>query len=228
MILRKIIERIRGENIGIGNFSLIELLFVFCQKFKNLLYGNFRYGLIKFKVGFFFIEPSAILNFTSKIQFTKMVNIGKNVKINALGSKGFIIGKNFSIRDYSIIDSFGSIKRDSGKLIIGSNVGFSEFTYISVRGNVTIGDDVIFGPGCKVFTENHGMKNEGVPFRLLEESRNDVSIGNNVWIGSGVTILPGTNIGNNSIIAAGSVVTKNIDSNTLYAGIPAKPLKKLN
>ena len=54
-----------------------------------------------------------------------------------------------------------------------------------------------------------------------------VNIGNDVWIGGNCVILPGINIGNNVIIAAGSVVTKDIPDNTLVAGIPAKKLREL-
>ena len=120
------------------------------------------------------------------------------------------------------------IKKESGKLVIGDNVGISEFCYFAVRGDISIGDNVIFGPGVKIFSENHSFKLFEKVFRLQEEIRNKVVIGNNDWIGSNSIILPGVTIEDNAVIAAGSVVNKNINNGTLNGGIPAKQIKTLN
>ena len=71
------------------------------------------------------------------------------------------------------------------------------------------------------------MKLNETPFRLQDEIRQNVQIGNNVWLGANVIILPGTIIEDNCIIAAGSVVNKLIESNSVYAGAPAKKIKDL-
>ena len=80
----------------------------------------------------------------------------------------------------------------------------------------------------KIFTENHSYDNKVQFFRLQNEIRNDVIIGNNVWIGSNVILLPGVIIEDNVIIAAGSVVNKNVPTGTIYGGVPAKYLKTIN
>ena len=75
-----------------------------------------------------------------------------------------------------------------------------------------------------IATLNHGF----VPEHRHDLHPLPVRIGNNVWVGANVTILPGVSIGDNAIIAAGAVVTKDIPANMLAAGIPAKVIRQIN
>lgn len=90
---------------------------------------------------------------------------------------------------------------------------------------VIIGNHVMIGPNVLITTVGH-------PLNALERRKNlaiaqPVKIGNDVWIGGNVTILSGITIGNNAVIAAGAVVTKNIPDNCLVAGVPAKIIRQL-
>jgi acetyltransferase-like isoleucine patch superfamily enzyme len=221
------IKVIRNENFELGNFSNVDLFRIILIWFYRFLRGFIfnLYHLNKFKILFLGRNTSIIGN--EKLNFIGNATIGSNVKISTIGGNIFTLGKNISIRDYTIIDSFGSLKKESGSLFIGNNVGISEFCYFAIRGNLSIGNDVIIGPGVKIFTENHSFDIKNMSFRLQEEIRKDVIIGNNVWIGANSTILSGVNIGSNVVIAAGSVVNKNIESNCIYAGVPAKFIKNL-
>jgi len=114
---------------------------------------------------------------------------------------------------------------DFGKnIIIGKNVFFNTGCSFQDRGGITIGDGSLIGMNVTIATLNHG---------LPLETRNTtypspVVIGKNVWIGSNATIIPGVTIGNNSVVAAGAVVTKDVPENTVVAGVPASVLKKIN
>jgi acetyltransferase-like isoleucine patch superfamily enzyme len=227
-ILNIIVKKIRNEKIQIGNFSNLDFLRISFARFFKLIRG-IVFLLIRFKKPkYFFLSRKSKLVGIEKMKFGYSISIGENVKISSVGSKAFYFGNNFSIRDYSIIDAFGSIKKESGELVIGDNVGISEFCYFAIRGDLFIGNNVIFGPGVKIFTENHSFKLSEINFRLQDEERKSVTIGNNVWIGANSIILPGVTIEDNVVIAAGSVVNKNISNGTLHAGVPARKIKNLN
>lgn len=94
-----------------------------------------------------------------------------------------------------------------------------------VRGPLEIGSDVMMGPEVIILTTNHEFSDVNTLLRKQGYNVKKVTIGNNVWIGARVIILPGISIGDGAIIAAGSVVTKNVLSNTIVGGNPAKVIR---
>ena len=109
-------------------------------------------------------------------------------------------------------------------LKIGNSSGIG--AYSNIPGNVTIGENVMMGQECLMFTRNHQMKDKTRPMCLqgMEESR-PIVIGNDVWIGARVTILPGVHIGNGAVIGAGAVVTKDVPAYEVWGGNPARFLR---
>ena len=156
----------------------------------------------------------------------KTVTIGNYVQINALSREGIVIGDNVSILNNTIIECTGVIRNMGEGLVIGSNVGIAQNCFIQVRGRVMIGNDVIFGPGVYLFSENHNFDNPDLPVSSQGETRKGVMIDDGVWIGTRAVILDGVKIGRNSIVAAGSVVNKDVPPYAIVAGVPAKIIKE--
>ena len=115
---------------------------------------------------------------------------------------------------------------DNGKNIhIGRNfTGNYNLTILDIR-EVRIGDNVMIGPNTLITTVGHPLSPKGRRQHL--GIAKPVRIGNDVWIGGNVTILPGITIGNNVVIAAGAVVTKDVPDNCLVGGVPAKKIKDI-
>lgn len=135
-------------------------------------------------------------------------------KIRAFLAKGILAsaGKNINIEKGATFDSTVEIGNNSG---IGINC--------KLYGKITIGDNVMMGPDVNIYTTNHNFKDITVPMREQGfEKERPVIIGNDVWIGSRVTILPGVKIGNSSIIGTGAVVTKDVADYNIVGGNPAK------
>ena len=112
----------------------------------------------------------------------------------------------------------------SRKLIIGDNSGVGIGSVL--QGEIIIGNNVMIGPECYIFTQNHAHSKTDIP--MIDqgyEAEKPVIIGDDVWIGSRVTILPGVSIGKGVVIGASSVVTKNIPDYSIAAGNPARVLK---
>ena len=115
---------------------------------------------------------------------------------------------------------------DYGKQISIGKRFFANFNLTVLdEAPVTIGDDCFIGPNVSIYTACHST--DPVERNTRREWAKPVTIGNNVWIGGSVTILPGVTVGDNVTIGAGSVVTRNIPSNTVAVGNPCKVIKSL-
>lgn len=107
---------------------------------------------------------------------------------------------------------------------IGKNVFINSGCHFQDQGGVYIGDGTLIGSQVVIATINHDID----PVHRCDNLLASVHIGKNVWIGSHSTILPGVSIGDNAVVAAGAVVTKNVEANTIVGGVPAKVLKKIS
>jgi acetyltransferase-like isoleucine patch superfamily enzyme len=119
------------------------------------------------------------------------------------------VSGSLTIEENSIIGAWANIRAGGGEIFIGRNSMLAQHV--------------------SLIAANHIISNQK-PYRDLswDESKTGIYIDENVWIGSGVTILPGCKIGKNSIIGAGSVITKNVPANEVWAGIPGKKLRSLD
>lgn len=106
---------------------------------------------------------------------------------------------------------------------IGKNVYINHACSFLDMGTITIEDDVLIGPKVNLITEGHPLN----PAERSALTVKPIVIKRNAWIGAAATILPGVTIGENAVVAAGAVVTKDVASNTIVGGIPAKVIKNL-
>ncbi len=104
---------------------------------------------------------------------------------------------------------------------IGRNVFINHSLTCMAAGGITIDDGVMIGPNVRIVTDNHDLQN-----RMVLRC-NPVHICRNAWIGVGAIILPGVTIGENAVVAAGAVVTKDVAPNTIVGGNPAKFIKNI-
>ena len=206
------------------SLTKLELFIILCEKAIQLTRG-FYYKLFIKSDGLILIGNRCKIKFKSKIRVGKTLTIGDNVEINALSREGIKIGDNVSILRNTIIECTGVIRNFGIGLEIGNNVGIAQNCFIQVRGRVIIGNNVIFGPGVSIFSENHNFDNPDLPVSIQGETRKGVIIEEGVWIGTRAVILDGVKIGKNSIIAAGSIVNKDVPSYTIVGGVPAKIIK---
>ena len=115
---------------------------------------------------------------------------------------------------------------DYGKQISIGKRFFANFNFVVLdEARVTIGDDCFIGPNVSIYTACHST--DPVKRNSRQEWAEPVTIGNNVWIGGSVTILPGVNIGDNVTIGAGSVVVHDLPSNSVAVGNPCRVIRRL-
>jgi acetyltransferase-like isoleucine patch superfamily enzyme len=156
----------------------------------------------------------------------KNLQIGKNVfiednaiiKIRERGN--IIIGNNTEILDGVILMSYFD-----GELKIGESCSINPYTIIYAVGDTEIGNNVLIAGHCMIIPNNHVFSRRDIPIQSQGNNYKGIKIESDVWIGHGCTILDGVTVGMGSIIAAGSVVNRDVPPYTIYGGIPAKYIK---
>lgn len=161
------------------------------------------------------------------IMLGESVTIGDFAHLSALGKGHLTVGNGANIGAFSRIIISTSYNFVGEFIDIGDNVGFGEFSYLGGAGGLSIGRNTIIGQYFSAHPENHVFFEGGSLIRNQGVTRSGISIGENCWIGSKVTILDGVKIGDNCVIAAGAVVNSSFPDNVLIGGVPAVLLKNI-
>lgn len=110
----------------------------------------------------------------------------------------------------------------SHNISAGERVAINSGTYIDGRAGLTIGSNVLIGPNCVIATAEHGYKRLDIPMCQQPVEYGEIKIGNDVWLGATVFVRRGVTIHDGSIVAAGTVVTKDVPPYSIFAGVPGK------
>ena len=155
-------------------------------------------------------------------------------KFLLLGTKHLIIGKNFYAHSNLWIEAVQQYKnqRFNPQIVIGSNVNIGDSVHISCNNKVLIGDNVLLGSNIYIGDHQHGTYTGlgqcdpmTAPSMRSLSTGAGVEIGGNTWIGNNVVIVGSVKIGAGCVIAANSVVTRDVDMHCVVAGCPAKVIK---
>lgn len=183
------------------------------------LYGMNPDGLMLGK-GVQFFNPRDIV-------FTKNNLIGDYSYIHALGPDSLTFGENSGVGSMCKIVTSVQFNDVSGYIRFGKNVWIGDGSHLGGAGGLDIGDDTFTGQYITIHPENHRFDIPDQLYRLQGVTRKGIKIGRNCWIGAKVTITDGVTIGDHCVIAAGSVITKDIPDCSLAGGVPAKVIRTL-
>ena len=171
-----------------------------------------------------------IRNFIGKMG--EHTSIAYPCSLNGRGQNWISIGDYTCIQSHCILGCWERYGEQcfTPSIIIGNNCCIGEYNHISACNKITIGDGLLTGRFVYIGDNAHGglsWEEAGItPGKRLLLSKGEVKIGKNVWIGDKASIL-GVTIGDNVIIGSGSIVTRDIPSNSMAAGVPARVIKKL-
>lgn len=177
----------------------------FCERLtlRNMA-GLVRYALLRlryrnFRVGLFFVDRGADIRIGPRAQ----IQLGNRVRM---------------MRDFT-----GSWH---GQVTIGDDAFFNRGCHIAVHKALRIGNNCIFGEMVSIHDENHVVERGDRVFSERGHVSAPITIGNNVWVGAKATILPGVVIGDNAVIGAGAVVTRDVPAYAVAVGIPARVIRE--
>ena len=183
-------------------------------------------GFIKTGQKVFIGRNTQILN-NRNIRFGKSVTIGSYCEIDGYASEKIILGDCVKIGSYSKLLSTSHFSKFGKGLVMGSNSAIGDFTHFGAPGGITIGNDVIMGSYISFHSENHNFSDTSKLIRDQGVSHKGIVLGNNIWVGAKVTFLDGCEVGDNSVVAAGAVVTAKFPENSIIGGVPARVIKNI-
>lgn len=157
------------------------------------------------------------------------------MRLGYLGSKVFIeknvalmrYPKNISIQDHVVLKEGAKICacNEVASISIGKNTTIGYHTFIFASEQVSIGDNCLVAPFVYIVDSDHNIGKDKL-INLQPNSTSPITIGHDVWLGTGAKILKGVTIGNGAVIAAGALVKSDVGEYEIYGGIPAKKISE--
>lgn len=168
----------------------------------------------------------------ASIRYARYLSVGKdfiledNAELNCMARQKIILGDRVTIGKNAIVRPVNLYGSEIGVgLKIGNNSSIGPYSYIGCSGLIEIGNNVIMSPRVSIYAENHLFNDKDVLIMKQGVKREFVKIEDNCWIAANSVILSGVTIGQGSVVAAGSVVTKDVPPGSVVAGVPAKVIK---
>lgn len=220
-ILQKILIK-AGKNYQIDDNIPDALIFRtfylrFCMMSRGILF-------LRRKI---FIGKSVTILNKSNFQFGNNVTIESHTILDGYASQKIILGDNVKIGMYSKLLSTSHLATYGKGLKMGNNSAIGDFTHFGAPGGIEIGDDVIMGSYISFHSENHNFSDTSKLIREQGVSSKGIILGNNIWVGAKVTFLDGCEVSDNSVVAAGAVVTGKFPKNSIIGGVPARVIKNI-
>ena len=176
-----------------------------------------------------YIKKTILSTLTIIILRLRGYNIDLSVQMRGMNHIFQGTRKSITIEKEGIL-GFGSIIRSGfrGKIDIKSKVAIYDYTIIDIQNKLEIGQGTLISPFCYITDYDHIVKDTIKPILQQGYNTKPIKIGKHVWVGARCIILKGVTIGDNTIIGAGSVVTRDIGESSIAVGAPAKVIKKIH
>lgn len=199
-----------------SNVSFLDKLIIYRQAGIKFLRGMWYRLFMKQAKGIFLVGRKTRITHCSHISCGKNVKFEDFAEIHGLCSEGLVFGDNVTISRGVMIRPSSYYGGDFGiGLTMGNNSSIGPYGYIGCSGKITIGSNVMFGPKCSLFAENHIFSDTKKTIKSQGVNQKGITIEDDCWIGSNVVILDGVTIGKGSVIGAGTLVTKDIEPGTI-------------
>ena len=173
-----------------------------------------------------FLAKGARLRNPQFISHAGRLVLEAHTEVQGLSRDGVRFGDQVVLGAFSMVRPSGYYTRELGVgLVVGDRSSVGPYGYLGCSGGIVIGDDVMFGPAVRVFAEDHNFAAGPGTIRSQHVTWDPVTIEDDCWLGSGVTVTSGVTIGRGTVIGAGSVVTRDIPPYSVAAGSPARILR---
>jgi len=184
------------------------------------------YRLILKMDGWAAIENNVRLRFADRIKLGHGTYLDQSTYLHAC-PQGIEIGENTIVMHGAILHVYNFREIPHAGIKIGNESLIGEHTLIRGQGGVLIGNRVYTSPFTQIIAVNHIFDDSNRSFVEQGITAQGIVIEDDVWVGAGAIITDGVRIGKGAVVAAGAVVTKDVSPQTMVAGVPARPIKKI-
>ncbi|TDY17033.1 acetyltransferase-like isoleucine patch superfamily enzyme [Paraburkholderia sp. BL6665CI2N2] len=221
MIVNRALVYVRpGKQIA-SEVGGIDLMLYLAEQSWNALRGSVLSLRCK-RAGICFVGRYVRVRFAKRIEIGRFATIGDGTILSGLGAGGLRVGGRVTIGAYSRLIVGTDLARPGSYIYIGDGCGIGEYSSVGGSGGVSIGRNTIIGQYFSAHPENHNFADLSRPIREQGTTRMPIDIEENCWLGARVTVLGGVTIGKGSVIAAGSVVTRDVPPYSIVAGVPGR------
>lgn len=210
-----------------SQISKKDKLIIYSRTVAKIFRGVVRRLFLKQAKGLFLVGRGV------QISHGRHITCGKNVKfedfseIHGLCSDGLVFGDYVTISRGVMIRPSSYYGNDLGKgLVMGEHSSIGPYGYIGCSGKITIRKNVMFGPKCSLFAENHNFSDTESSIKSQGVNQKGITVEDDCWIGSNVVILDGVTIGKGSVIGAGTLVTKDVPAGSVVMDKREKRIKE--
>jgi acetyltransferase-like isoleucine patch superfamily enzyme len=214
---------------GIGRYIVEQVLYLTIGWIPTIIGLGIRaliYRLILKMDGLAAIENNVRLRYASNVRLAHGVYLDQGVYLHAC-PHGIEIGPNTIVMHGAVLHVYNFRGLPNAGIKVGSDSLIGEYTVIRGQGGVTIGDRVYTSPFTQILAVNHVFTDSTRPFIEQGITAEGITIEDDVWLGAGSIITDGVRVGHHSIVAAGAVVTQDVEPCTVVGGVPARLISKV-
>lgn len=203
-----------------------DILTTFYRLSSFYIRGMWERLFFKKSCGWVLVGKGASIRYARHLSTGRDFIVEDYAEVNCMTYRGIVVGDRVTIGKHAIIrptNIYGSAIGEGLK--IGNNSSIGPYSYIGCSGFIEIGDNVMMSPRVSIYAENHLFDDPNLTIKEQGVKREFVKIEDDCWIAANTIILAGVTIGRGSVIAAGSVVTKDVPPYSIVGGVPAKVIK---
>lgn len=183
-------------------------------------------GLVRFQQPAF-IGRRVHVRGARRIRFGRWCSVGPYCELDGYGRRGVQLGPGSRLGAHTVVTVTSHLGRMGTGFRLGARSGLGDYCHVGASGGVTIGEDVIAGSYVSFHSQEHIFADPNLPVRSQGVTEAGISVENGCWLGARVTVLDGTTIGENSVVAAGAVVKGHFPPRSLIGGVPGRILRNL-
>lgn len=185
------------------------------------------YRLICKTGGLVAIEKGVRIRFADQIRLDNGVYLDEGVYLHACPG-GIVIGENTLIMHHAELHVYNFRDLPNARITIGRDCLIGEFNVLRGQGGISVGNRVYTSPLVQMVAVNHVFADPTRPFIEQGITARGIEVEDDVWIGAGAILTDGVRIGHGAVVAAGAVVTCNVEPHTVVAGVPARPVRMID